>query len=158
MTATVYDIDAGEDNTLLFGAESPAEVAVAAVEEGRKYRLEVAVEDPVGGEARTVHASTFERRAGAPDGLGDAAAAQAEAGTGVGNPVERIETPAEHGALTLKLYSATRGVVETREGVAGGETVEFAIPEWNCWHWVGGWRESDDELVLSLWLRHEVEE
>jgi hypothetical protein len=31
-------------------------------------------------------------------------------------------------------------------------------PEWNCWHWVGGWRESDDELVLSLWLRHEVEE
>ncbi len=157
VTATVYDIDAGEDNTLLFGAESPAEVAVAAVEEGRKYRLEVAVEDPVGGEARTVHASTFERRAGAPDGLGDAAAAQAEAGTGVGNPVERIETPAEHGALTLKLYSATRGVVETREGVAGGETVEFAIPEWNCWHWVGGWRESDDELVFSLWLRHELE-
>jgi len=47
--------------------------------------------------------------------------------------------------------------VETREGIAGGETVEFAIPDWNCWHWVGGWRESDDELVFSLWLRHELE-
>ena len=85
---------------------------------------------------------------------GDAAAARADAGTGVGNPVERIVAPASDGPLTLKLWSATRGVVETRTGVAGGETVEFAIPEWNCWHWVGGWCESDNALVLSLWLRH----
>ena len=110
--------------------------------------------DAEGASPQVIHASTFERRADAPDGLGDAAAARADAGTGVGNPVERIVAPASDGPLTLKLWSATRGVVETRTGVAGGETVEFAIPEWNCWHWVGGWCESDNALVLSLWLRH----
>jgi hypothetical protein len=114
-------------------------------------------EDPDGTAPQVVHASEFEHRAAAPDGLGDAAAARADAGTGVGNPIERIVVPASDGPLTLKLWSAAHAVVETRTGVAGGETVEFEIPDWNCWHWVGGWRESDGELVLSLWLRHELE-
>lgn len=69
-----------------------------------------------------------------------------------------VLVPEADGAITFKLWSATRGIVEMREGVAGGEAVEFAIPDWNCWHWVGGWREAAGELVLSLWLRHELEE
>ena len=47
--------------------------------------------------------------------------------------------------------------METRGDVAGGETVDFSLPVWNRWYWVGGWRDADGELVLSLWLRHELE-
>ncbi len=151
-TARVYDVDSDEAAEAL--AVEGASIVVSGVESERCYGLEVAVDDAEGASPQVIHASTFERRADAPDGLGDAAAARADAGTGVGNPVERIVAPASDGPLTLKLWSATRGVVETRTGVAGGETVEFAIPEWNCWHWVGGWCESDNALVLSLWLRH----
>jgi hypothetical protein len=155
VTATVFDVDAGEEAEVLADADVP--VVVSGVETGRRYRLEVSVEDPDGAAPQVVHASAFERRADAPDGLGDAAEAKADAGTGVGNPVERIVAPEADGPITLKLWSATRGVVETREGVVAGESVEFTVPDWNCWHWVGGWRESDGELVFSLWLRHELE-
>lgn len=155
VTATVFDVDAGEQAEVLADADVP--VVVSGVETGRRYRLEVSVEDLDGAAPQVVHASEFERCADAPDGLGDSATARADAGTGVGNPVERIVAPEADGPITFKLWSAARGVVETREGIAGGETVEFAIPDWNCWHWVGGWRESDGELVFSLWLRHELE-
>jgi len=155
VTATVSDMASGAEAEVI--AVSGGSVAVSGVELGRKYRLEVSIEDPAGTAPQVVHASAFERRADAPDGLGDSARARADAGTGVGNPSERIVAPALDGTLTLKLWSAARGVVETREGVVGGETVEFAIPDWNCWHWIGGWREADDALVFSLWLRHELE-
>ena len=155
VTATVFDVDAGEEAEVLADADVP--VVVSGVETGRRYRLEVSVEDLDGVAPQVVHASEFERRADAPAGPGDVDASRADAGTGVGNPIERIVAPSSDGPLTLRLWSAARGVVETRSGVAAGETVEFAIPDWNCWHWVGGWRESDDALVLSLWLRHELE-
>ena len=157
ISAFVHGAAGDEPAQILDGAESPAEAVFAGVEPDRNYRFEVWQADAEGGRGALVHASSFEHRADAPDGLGDVDAAQAVAGTGVGNPVERIVAPAGDGRISLKLWSAARGVVETREGVAGGETVEFAIPDWNCWHWVGGWRESDDALVLSLWLRHELE-
>ena len=157
ISAFVHGAAGDEPAQILDGAESPAEAVFAGVEPDRNYRFEVWQADAEGGRGALVHASSFEHRADAPDGLGDVDAAQAVAGTGVGNPVERIVAPAGDGRISLKLWSAARGVVETREGVAGGETVEFAIPDWNCWHWVGGWRESDDELVFSLWLRHELE-
>ena len=154
VAASVFDVDSEEEAEAF--VETDALVAVSGVETGRRYRLEVSVEDS-DGVAQVVHASAFERRDDAPDGLGDSARARADAGTGVGNPSERIVAPEADGPITLRLWSAARGVVETREGVVGGETVEFAIPDWNCWHWIGGWRESDDALVLSLWLRHELE-
>ena len=157
ISAFVHGAAGDEPAQILDGAESPAEAVFAGVEPDRNYRFEVWQADAEGGRGALVHASSFEHRADAPDGLGDVDAAQAVAGTGVGNPVERIVAPAGDGRISLKLWSAARGVVETREGVAGGETVEFAIPDWNCWHWVGGWRESDDELVFSLWLKHELE-
>ena len=154
VSAKVSDMESDEDAEVLAAVDVP--VAVSGVETGRRYRLEVSVEDP-DGDTQVVHASAFERRDNAPDGPGDVGATRADAGTGVGNPIERIVAPSSDGPLTLRLWSAARGVVETRSGVAAGETVEFAIPDWNCWHWVGGWRESDGELVLSLWLRHELE-
>mgnify|MGYP003586469132 CR=1 FL=1 len=157
ISAFVHGAAGDEPAQILDGAESPAEAVFAGVEPDRDYRFEVWQADAEGGRGALVHASSFEHRADAPDGLGDVDAAQAVAGTGVGNPVERIVAPAGDGRISLKLWSAARGVVETRSGVAGGETVEFAIPDWNCWHWVGGWRESDDALVLSLWLRHELD-
>ena len=157
VSAFVYDATADKPTQILDGADSPGEAVFSGVEPDRNYRFEVWQADAEGGRGALVHASSFEHRADAPDGLGDVDAAQAVAGTGVGNPVERIVAPAGDGRISLKLWSAARGVVETREGVAGGETVEFAIPDWNCWHWVGGWRESDDALVLSLWLRHDGE-
>ena len=154
VSAKVSDMESDEDAEVLAAVDVP--VAVSGVETGRRYRLEVSVEDP-DGDTQVVHASAFERRDNAPDGPGDVGATRADAGTGVGNPIERIVAPSSDGPLTLRLWSAARGVVETRSGVVGGETVEFASPDWNCWHWVGGWRESDGELVLSLWLRHEIE-
>ncbi|MGI5869094.1 MAG: pre-peptidase C-terminal domain-containing protein [Kiritimatiellia bacterium] len=157
VTASVYDASTGEEAALLSGAESATKVSVADVAEGRKYRLEVVVDDSAADVVRVVHSSTFERRADAPDGLAEAAAALADAGTPVGNPVERFVAPAEGGPFTFSLWSAARGTVETVEGVVGGEVVEFAIPDWNAWHWVSGTRETDDELVLSIWIRHEVE-
>ena len=157
ISAFVHGAAGDEPAQILDGAESPAEAVFAGVEPDRNYRFEVWQADAEGGRGALVHASSFEHRADAPDGLGDSATARADAGTGVGNPVERIVAPEADGPITFKLWSAARGVVETREGIAGGETVEFAIPDWNCWHWVGGWRESDGELVFSLWLRHELE-
>jgi hypothetical protein len=157
ISAFVYGAGGDEPAQILDGAESPAEAVFAGVEPDRNYRFEVWQGDAEGGQGALVHASAFERRDNAPDGPGDVGATRADAGTGVGNPIERIVAPSSDGPLTLRLWSAARGVVETRTGVAGGETVEFAIPDWNCWHWVGGWRESDGELVLSLWLRHELE-
>ena len=137
---------------------APAFSAVfSGVEPGRSYRLAVVAQGKAD-EGKFVHRSTFERRLDPPTDLQEGSGFSVVSSDLVGTPVERIVAPAADGPISFKLWSAIRGVVETCEGVPGGEAVEFAIPDWNCWHWVGGWREAAGELVLSLWLRHELEE
>lgn len=77
---------------------------------------------------------------------------------GVGSPFICIRAPETNETLTLKLYSSSRGVVQTLTEVFGGEDLALSLPELNTWYWIGGWRNSDSELVLSLWIRHGTEE
>ena len=157
VSAFVYDATADKPTQILDGADSPGEAVFSGVEPDRDYRFEVWQDGAGSKKAVLVHASSFERRLDPPATLADAADAS-DGGDGVvGAPAARILTPAAEGTLTLKLYSAAAGVVETRGDVAGGETVDFSLPVWNRWYWVGGWRDADGELVLSLWLRHELE-
>lgn len=157
VSAFVYDATADKPTQILDGADSPGEAVFSGVEPDRDYRFEVWQDGAGSKKAVLVHASSFERRLDPPATLADAADAS-DGGDGVvGAPAARILTPAAEGTLTLKLYSAAAGVVETRGDVAGGETVNFSLPVWNRWYWVGGWRDADGELVLSLWLRHELE-
>ncbi len=71
-------------------------------------------------------------------------------GAGVWNPVAWIRMPIVDGTLTLKLYSSSQDVVKTLTNIPSEATVELIIPEWNSWIWVGGWRDADDALVLSI--------
>ena len=55
----------------------------------------------------------------------------------------------------IRLGSLVRRLFRHVEVVPDGETIELTLPKWNEWYWVSGSLDADDELVLSLWLRHE---
>ncbi len=157
---TAYIYNAGDDQwtCILPATNSPASVVLENVQPGLNYLLDVLAGDSDGGEMASVHRSWFECQLDPPDSIHEDSEVTPQAsGGGVGSPIARIKTPVVDGTLTLKLYSSSQGVVKTLTEVPSGETVELSIPEWNRWFWVGGWRDTDDELVLSIWLRHETE-
>lgn len=157
-TAYVYKLVDGEWQCLHSATKPAPLLEVAGIEPGCGYRLEVWVEYPDSGGGVLDHSSRFERSLDAPESLdGDKAVALDPSGR-AGAPVERVRMPEGDGALTVKLYSASKGVVQTLENVSGGETVNLPIGEWNSWHWVGAWRDADGKLVFSMWLRHKLEE
>ncbi len=159
VTAYVYDSLTDQWTCVLPATNSPDSATFTGILPDRSYRLEVFAGDPVSGEMVRVHGSWFESSREAPATITETVEATSVVShDGVGSSILRIKTPVVEGTLTLKLYSSSQGVVKTLTDVSGGDTVELSIPEWNRWFWVGGWRDSDDELVLSLWLRHETEE
>ena len=93
----------------------------------------------------------------APASINNADASEAVS-DGVGSPVVRLATPAVDGTLSIKLYSSSQGVVKTLTDVLSEETVELPISEGNRWYWISGWRDSDNALVMSIWMRHETDE
>ncbi len=155
VSAYVYDSIADTWHCVLETTNSPALVTVPEVQSDCRYLLEVFASDPESGELSSVHRSWFETRLDAPAQIreGDAVVEQTD---GVGCPIVRMQPPIADGTMTLKLYSSTEGVIETQEDVPSGEAVEFSLPDWNRWYWIGGWRDDDQKLVVSLWLRHET--
>lgn len=154
VSAYMYDAALDAWTNLLSDAASPTNIVISGVEPGRDYLLEVWMEDPYGGKLMSDHASWFERSLDAPESLDGDKAVASGTSDGVGLPVERVRMPESGEPLTVKLYSVSKGVVQTLEDVVGGEIVELQIADWNTWHWVGVWRDSDGRLVFSLWLRH----
>ncbi len=159
VTAYVYDSLVNQRTCVLPATNSPDSATFTGILADRSYRLEVFAGDPVSGEMIRVHGSWFESSREAPATITETLeAASVVSHDGVGSPILRIKTPVVEGSLTLKLYSSSQGVIQTLSEVPSGETVELPLAEWNRWFWVGGWRDADDELVLSLWLRHETGE
>lgn len=74
---------------------------------------------------------------------------------GVGRPREIVKIPDGSGPMTLRLYSYTdERYIQTIPNVPGGHEYDFRLPAWDQWYWVGVWRNSDNELLLSLWIGH----
>ncbi len=159
VAAYVYDACADQLTSILSPTNSPDSATFTGILPDRSYRLEVFADDPVSGEMVRAHRSWFESSRDVPATITETVEADSvESHDGVGSPAMQIKTPDVEGTLTLKLYSASQGVVQTLTEVSGGETVAFSLSEWNRWYWVGGWCDADDELVLSIWLRHETGE
>ncbi len=157
VNAFILDYATDKWTCIVSNSELKAEAVFTAVQSGHDYRIEVWADDSAGSDAVSLHASSFRWQLDPPATLdGDTTLSEGDAI--VGAPVARLKTPTNAGTLTLKLYSSSQGVIETRENVAGGDTVEFSLPIWNRWYWVGGWRDTDNTLVMSLWMRHETEE
>ncbi len=156
LVVNLYNGLTGEERLLLDGVA--AGVTVSDINPEQSYWLEVALSDPADGASVTLHHSSFVRQVAEPDALeADLLTAIPTAGTGVGNPVERLVMPQAVGPLTVEFYSATLGVIETLDAVTAGEVLEFLLPEWNCWYRITA-RQEDGTLALSLWLRHQHEQ
>ncbi len=157
VNATIFDTITEKWTSVLGNRDSQTEAVFTDVQPGREYGFEVWTDDPAGSDAVSLHASSFTWQLDPPATLnGDATLVEADAI--VGAPVARLKTPATDGTLTLKLYSSSQGVIETQEKISGGDAVEFSLPAWNRWYWVGGWRDSDNALVMSLWMRYTTED
>lgn len=157
VAAYVYDSVADAWQCVLAATNSPESVVLKNVLSDRSYLLEVFAGDPTGGELASVHRSWFDSRLDPPNEI-EAHEVSARVADGVGTPTIRLKAPVVDGTLTVKLYSAKDGVVQTLSEISGGDTIELTIPEWNGWFWISGWRDADNALVMSLWLRHEIEE
>lgn len=74
----------------------------------------------------------------------------------VGGPQEVINMPdTVEGTMTLRLYSYTQQqYIQTITNVRSSDVYDFTVPAWDQWYWVGVWRDSDGELVLSMWIGH----
>ncbi len=153
LSAYVYDSTADVLTNLLENTASVKNIVFSGIIPEHDYWLDVLVNDTNAGTILE-HASCFERSFIPPDYLPVSKAVETDPSGMVGTPVERVRMPEVEGPMTVKLYSTSKGVVQTLENVYGGEVVELQINEWNSWHWVGAWRASDDQLVFSLWLRH----
>lgn len=154
--AYVYDATADQWTCVVSNSNAQAEAVFTGVQPDRDYRFEVWSDDSAGSDAEALHSSSFVWKLDPPPTLNSDVTLSDGDGV-VGAPVARLKTPTTDGTLTLKLYSSSQGVVQTLTGVVGGETVELSIPEWNRWFWVGGWRDTDNALVMSLWMRSEAE-
>ena len=156
VTAYVYDSAAEQWTCVLPATNLPVLAVLENIQPDRSYLLDVFVGDSDDAEMVSVHQSSFVYQLDPPEVIHeDSDTVASEDGRGVGSPIARIKTPVVDGSLTVKLYSSSQGVLETLVNVSGGEMVELAIPEWNCWYWISGWSDADNELVLSIWLRHE---
>ncbi len=159
VTAVVDNGSPEELAYVLEEADSPLKAEVSAFASEHRQRFEVWTRQPGADALSRAHTSWFERQLDPPAVLNDGVeSATSESGTGVGLPIERIKMPASDETFTVTFYSATQGVLNTVTGVTGGEMLELKVSEWNCWHWVSVWRDSDGERVMSLWIRHEIEE
>ena len=78
------------------------------------------------------------------------------AAAGVGRAREIIKMPANvQGTMTLRIYSLTQQrYIQTVKNVRNTDAYDFTIPAWDQWYWIGVWRDSDGELVLSMWINH----
>lgn len=78
------------------------------------------------------------------------------AAASVGRAREIINMPANvQGTMTLRLYSFTQErYIQTVNNVRSTDVYDFTVPAWDQWYWVGVWRDSDGELVLSQWIGH----
>ena len=157
VAAYVYDSVVGAWQCVLPATNSPTSLVLGNIQPDRSYTLEVFAGDPADGELVSVHRSSFEMQLDAPASIHEAVASQAVS-DGVGSPVVRLATPAVDGTLSIKLYSSSQGVVKTLTDVLSEETVELPISEGNRWYWISGWRDSDNALVMSIWMRHETDE
>lgn len=74
----------------------------------------------------------------------------------VGRAREVVKMPANvQGTMTLRLYSFTQQqYIQTVNNVRSTDVYDFTVPSWGQWYWVGVWRDSDGELVLSQWIGH----
>ncbi len=157
LNVCVVDVESGDCMPIESLTGSSTAVEFSGVEPGREYRFEVGTVEASGGGTAVLHTSSFSWQLDPPEILGGGVVESADDGI-VGVPVARVRTPIASGTLTLKLYSSSQGVVKTLTEVPSGDTVELSIPDWNRWYWIGGWRDDDQALVLSLWLRHETGE
>ncbi len=157
VTAYVYDSVEDSWECVLVATNSPERVVLKNAQSNHRYLLEVFVGDPDDSTKHSVHRSWLDSQLDPPDEMKKNRESTVEE-EGVGCPVVRLVAPAADGSLTVKLYSATQGVVQTLSSISSGDIVELPLSEWNLWYWIGGWRDSDNELVLSIWLRHETEE
>ena len=157
VAAYAYDSVADAWQCVLPATNSPESVVLRNVLSDRSYLLEVFADDPADREMVSVHRSWFDSRLDPPKEI-EAHEASARVADGVGTPTVRLMAPSVDGTLTVKLYSSKVGVVQTLSEISGGDTIELTIPEWNGWFWISGWRDADNALVMSLWLRHEIEE
>ncbi len=157
VAAYVYDSVEDSWRCVLAATNSPEMVVLKNAQSNHRYLLEVFVGDPDDSTKHSVHRSWLDSQLDPPDEINKNGESTMDV-DGVGSPVVRLVAPAADSPLTVKLYSASQGVVQTLSGVSGGDRVELPLSEWNRWYWVGGWRDSDNELVLSIWLRHETDE
>ena len=157
VAAYIYDFAADAWTNLLDHATTSTNAVFGGVKVDRDYLLEVWSEETDGAGPRLVHQSHFIRSRFPPEGAEGDAAAPPDPQEGVGLPTESIVMPPCEGTLTVMLCMPETGATETLPEVTGGETIELQLTSWDRWHWLGAWRDSDGELVLSLWLRHSRE-
>ncbi len=157
VAAYVYDSIADQWTCVLEPTNSPTAATFRGILPERRYLMEVFSGDPADDKLASVHRSWFEMQLDPPAHLNGSSSHAIDKG-GVGSPFICIRAPETNETLTLKLYSSSRGVVQTLTEVFGGEDLALSLPELNTWYWIGGWRNSDSELVLSLWIRHGTEE
>jgi hypothetical protein len=119
----------------------------------RKYCLEVWVDNPENNQPVLDHTSWFEHPLDPPTSFGNEVEYDPQdLDSGVGDPIVRITTPDIQETMTVKLYSSSDGVIQSLTEVLGNQALEMALPKWNRWYWVSGWRDSDNQLVMSLWF------
>ncbi len=157
VAAYVYDSIADQWTCVLEATNSPATATFSGILPSRRYLLEVFSGDPADDKLASVHRSWVQTQLDPPVQLNEISTSTVNEG-GVGSPIICMRAPEAGGAITVKLYSASRGVVQTLTELFEGEELALSLPELNCWYWIGCWRNFDNELVLSLWLRHGTEE
>lgn len=156
VAAQVYDSVTEQWKSVLAITNSSGTAVLESVQPDRSYFVEVFASNAEGCELESVHRSWFSSQLDVPDTFDEEDSATAPAG--IGMPTVRLTTPAVDGTMTVKLYSSKLGVVQTLSEVSSGDIVELALPEWNGWYWISGSRDTDNALVLSIWLRPETEE
>lgn len=158
VAAYVYDSVTQAWTSVLPATNAPASAVFENLQPDCRYLFDVYTGNTASDELESTHQRSFEYQFDPPESLhvDRKTATEAICKTGT-TPTVRVNTPDIDSTLTVKLYSSLQGVVETLTDVSGGEIIELDMPEWDCWYWISGRDDADDELVLSIWLRQERE-
>lgn len=73
----------------------------------------------------------------------------------VGKPVERLAMPLVQGGHLVCIWDQSESKwLRDFETYNHSGVLEFQVPEWGRWYWVGLWDESRSEYVYSKWIGH----
>ncbi|MEN7973468.1 MAG: hypothetical protein ABFR47_06500 [Verrucomicrobiota bacterium] len=74
-------------------------------------------------------------------------------------PAERLALPEVQGSHLVCIWDAAAN--DWHSGFASYDhsgSLDFQVPEWGKWYWVGLWDEQAGEYVFGKWIGHFVSE